>query len=169
MGPSIRSRDPGQHVDEVPPLLADNPGEAPMAALADPRCRCASGRKFKRCCGPLLAGAPAPDPQALMRSRYSAFALGEVGHLVATVLPGSPAWSADPAWREQLAETCARTRFTGLRIVAAPPPVGDEGRVHFVADFVAEEGRGRLEERSRFRKVDGRWFYVDGDRAPEDR
>ena len=43
-------------------------------------CPCGSGRAFDECCGPFLSGAAAaPTPEALMRSRYAAYALGDDG------------------------------------------------------------------------------------------
>ena len=44
-------------------------------------CPCGSGRPFDGCCGPILAGTPAPTAEALMRSRFTAFSLGDVAHL----------------------------------------------------------------------------------------
>ena len=42
---------------------------------------------FGECCGPLLDGAPAPSAERLMRSRYTAFAVGDAGYLVRTWHP----------------------------------------------------------------------------------
>ncbi|MFN7145721.1 MAG: SEC-C metal-binding domain-containing protein, partial [Myxococcota bacterium] len=38
---------------------------------ANAPCPCGSGRKAKGCCLPILEGAAAPTPEALMRSRYT--------------------------------------------------------------------------------------------------
>ena len=51
-------------------------------------CPCGSGRTLDQCCGPYLDGtAKAPTPEALMRSRYSAFVTVNVDHLERTLLP----------------------------------------------------------------------------------
>ena len=51
-------------------------------------CPCGSGRTLDQCCGPYLEGAAkAPTPEALMRSRYSAFVTANVDHLERTLLP----------------------------------------------------------------------------------
>ena len=64
-----------------------------MSALASQACPCGrldgKGRALPlaRCCGRYLDawdGCPAPDAEALMRSRYSAFVLGRVDYLLAT-------------------------------------------------------------------------------------
>ncbi|MHB0828541.1 MAG: YchJ family protein [Schaalia turicensis] len=49
-------------------------------APTDP-CTCGSGIAFRACCSPILDGEPAPTAEALMRSRYSAFVLGNENHL----------------------------------------------------------------------------------------
>ena len=50
-------------------------------------CPCGGG-DFDTCCGPALAGAVWPTTaEALMRSRYTAFAVGDVDHLWRTWHP----------------------------------------------------------------------------------
>src|SRR3546814_7395169 len=46
-----------------------------------------SGLSFEACCGPILAGTPALTALALMRSRYTAYARGDVAHLARTLAP----------------------------------------------------------------------------------
>ena len=50
-------------------------------------CPCHSGRKYKRCCRLVHEGQPAASPEALMRSRYSAYVHGEVDYLLNTWHP----------------------------------------------------------------------------------
>ena len=56
-------------------------------------CPCDSGQTYVDCCGPwhagLLQGLHAPTPEALMRSRYSAYVLGLPDYLLATWHPGT--------------------------------------------------------------------------------
>jgi len=52
-----------------------------MDALA---CPCGLGDDYESCCGRLHAGMPAPTAESLMRSRYSAFAVGNAGYLLRT-------------------------------------------------------------------------------------
>ena len=48
-------------------------------------CPCGRAAAFSACCGRYLdAGVAAPDAEALMRSRYTAFVRGDVAHLLAT-------------------------------------------------------------------------------------
>jgi len=64
-------------------------------------CPCGLGDDYESCCGRLHAGALAPTAESLMRSRYSAFAVGDAGYLLRTWHPsGRPqTLSLDPALR----------------------------------------------------------------------
>src|SRR5699024_2401848 len=102
------------------------------------------------------ASTPAPTAEALMRSRYSAFAVGDVAHLVRTWHP-----STRPADLE-LDDELAWVRLAVLDTVAGGAD-DVRGEVEFVAVHRGPDGRGRLHERSRFVREGGAWFYVDGD------
>lgn len=124
-------------------------------------CPCASGRDYIRCCGPLHAGSVvAPSAEALMRSRYSAFVLGLVDYLLASWHP-----STRPVRLELSTPGQPPLRWLGLRILAHA--VADDGlraEVEFIARHKQGGGpAGRLHERSRFVREDGRWFYLDGE------
>jgi SEC-C motif-containing protein len=129
----------------------------------DRGCPCGSGTAYALCCAPLLAGErDATTAEELMRSRYTAFATGDVDHLVRT-------WH--PRTRPEVLELDPSTRWTGLTVVRTErgAAADDEGLVEFVARFEepsAATGRavtGRLREVSRFARRAGRWVYVDGD------
>jgi SEC-C motif-containing protein len=129
-------------------------------------CPCGSGRKAKACCGPALDGRPAPTAEALMRSRYTAYAVGAVAHVMATTAPESPHRGADPAaWRDELRAYCAAVTFEGLQVREAREE-GDRATVTFSARLRAGDRDLSFGERSRFVRRDGRWLYVDGDRLP---
>ena len=95
----------------------------------------------------------------LMRSRYTAFATGNSGYLLAT-------------WHETTKPECldlAGTRqpkWEALDVlnVSHGNPQDDEGQVEFIAYYRIDDVRGRLHERSRFQRLDGRWYYVDGEK-----
>lgn len=124
-------------------------------------CPCESGVLYKECCGPLHAGkAAATSPEALMRSRFSAFARGEVGYLVRTLDPEHEDRAmGEAALTVALRETCSRLRFMGLTVLDAIER-GDEGEVTFRAK-VFDKGRDvSFTERSEFRRRAGAWVYV---------
>ena len=90
-----------------------------------------------------------------MRSRYSAYVMGEVNYLKSTWHPDSCPESL------QLDDV----RWLGLKVKHVTGGKADdtEGMVEFVARYKVN-GRGfRLHEVSRFLKKDGRWFYLDGE------
>lgn len=133
-----------------------------IAAASDNSCPCGSGVPYADCCGPFHRGMGlAPTPEALMRSRYSAFARGEIDHLLATSHPVLHA----PDERAVLAEACRTTRWLALRILDAPAPDGDRGTVEFAAWY---DGKpvGQLRERSEFVREQGRWLYRAGTILP---
>ena len=123
--------------------------------MSDLSCPCGSGSPFGLCCESLHRGAAfAPTAEALMRSRYSAYAVGAVAYLKATWHPSTRprALSLDPS-----------TRWLGLEILAASGGLFDtEG----VVEFRARHDRGVVHERSRFVRENGRWLYLDGKHDP---
>jgi SEC-C motif-containing protein len=123
-------------------------------------CPCGSGVAEAACCGPIIAGSPAPTAVALMRSRYAAYVRGAIDHVVGT---------HDAATRGMLdveaAATWSReTQWLGLEILATERGGTEDetGIVEFVARGVTRGVPFAQRERSTFRRVDGRWYYVDG-------
>lgn len=127
-------------------------------------CPCGSKKAEKYCCGMYLSGKKKPDTaEQLMRSRYTAFYRGNVDYLVATVHPDS----RTPKDREELTSTIDQTEWLGLKIIDTQKGKKQDrqGIVEFEAVFQVDEPR-QLHERSRFIKIENRWFYVDGDILP---
>ena len=124
---------------------------------AEDSCHCGSGRPFGDCCRPFLNGdAIAATAEQLMRSRYSGFVEEQADYLLAT-------WHPDT--RPSRVRFDPKQRWLGLRVKATEDGgVGDDaGIVEFVARYKIN-GRGhRLHENSRFEKIDGRWYYLDGE------
>ncbi len=112
---------------------------------------------FPACCCRYLddfAATPAPDAEALMRSRYSAFVLGRLDYLLAT-------WHASTRPVDLTLDAAAK--WLGLEVRSHRVIDADHAEVEFIARY-REGGRAvRLHERSRFVREAGRWCYVDGD------
>ena len=110
------------------------------------------------CCGLYHSGQPAPDAESLMRSRYSAFVLGDVPYLLST-------WHSSQRPAELTLETGGK--WLGLEIKQHLVTGTDTAEVEFVARFRVGGKAVRQHERSRFvreKSHDGvRWLYVDGD------
>jgi SEC-C motif-containing protein len=134
------------------------PGSALKAVDTSTPCPCGDPRGYAACCGPLHQGQPAPDAQALMRSRYSAYVLRDEAYLLATWHPDTRPASL------RLAVQQPAPSWLGLSVKAVQLRDADHATVEFVARFRIGGGRAqRLHERSRFVREDGRWYYVDGD------
>ncbi|NEX22148.1 hypothetical protein G3480_17860 [Thiorhodococcus mannitoliphagus] len=129
--------------------------------MATTHCPCGSGRPFAECCGPFLEGGALPQTaEALMRSRYTAFALGAPDYLRSS-------WHSNTCPRDVLPNPT--TKWTGLKIVAteAGGPNDIEGEVEFVARYKIQGRAHRLHERSRFVRENGEWRYLDGVLDPD--
>ncbi len=124
-------------------------------------CPCGSGSKYKKCCYRYHKGASAPDALTLMKSRYSAYAVGNADYIIKTTHPDNSDYTKDIlSWRASIREFSDHTVFEGLRILAYD--TGEE--VAFVT-FEARLSSGLLKEKSHFLKASGRWLYVDGEVA----
>jgi SEC-C motif-containing protein len=88
-----------------------------------------------------------------MRSRYTAFAMGDEGYLLRT-------WH--PADRPARVGLDRKTRWTRLEVLESTggSVVHTEGTVRFRASYVERGQPGELEEDSRFVRLDGRWVYA---------
>nr|WP_090274356.1 YchJ family metal-binding protein [Mycolicibacterium komanii]CRL67312.1 SecC motif-containing protein [Mycolicibacterium komanii] len=118
-------------------------------------CPCGSGDVYAACCEPLHDGVRvAATAEELMRSRYSAFAKGAGDYLFTT-------WH--PRTRPSDITLDDEVTWTGLVIsdVVAGGETDDHGEVEFTARYLRAGRPGALDERSRFERRAGRWFYVD--------
>ncbi len=98
-----------------------------------------------------------------MRSRYTAYASGDVAHLARTLAPEHRA-GFDMA---DVSAGMRETQWLGLEILDTVDGGADDstGFVEFVARFQAQGQTRALHERSRFRREDDQWVYVDGETA----
>lgn len=122
-----------------------------------PNCPCQSGDSYSLCCEPLHHGKPAETAEALMRSRYSAFAM----HLDDYLLQ-----SWHPETRPSSLNTSGdKTCWHRLEIISSGNN-GIQGEVHFRAWYTENNEWHMLEEKSRFFCKDGHWLYHSGDYIP---
>ncbi|MBC8011447.1 MAG: YchJ family protein [Burkholderiales bacterium] len=130
---------------------------APATPAAD-LCPCGSGKSHADCCGPILAGAPAPTAEALMRSRYSAYSKRNYIHLRRTLSKEQQADFSEADAREW-AES---SDWLGLDVTATEGGGADdqEGVVDFVARFRTAGEERKHVEKARFAREDGQWVYV---------
>ena len=95
-----------------------------------------------------------------MRSRYAAYATGDIAYLRRSL---DTRWQKDFDERATL-EWSKNATWQGLSIVdtKAGGPADDEGIVEFIAAFNMDGQDQKIRERAQFKKQDGVWFYVDG-------
>lgn len=88
-----------------------------------------------------------------MRSRYSAYAVGELDHVFRTWHPRTRPDDLTPQ---------PGTTWTWLEVldVVGGGPEDAEGVVEFLAHFTTAAGADVLHERSSFTRRGGRWVYV---------
>jgi SEC-C motif domain protein len=129
--------------------------------LNGPACPCCSGLPYEICCEPVITGAPAATAEALVRSRYTAFAkrcLDHVEHTHAAEIKAD----FNRAEAETLAEEC---EWLELRIHKAVEE-GDAAEIEY-AVRVRRENRTLIKGvQSRFRRDDGKWFFLSSKPAP---
>ena len=125
-------------------------------------CACGSQLEADNCCEPYVLGtAFAPTAEALMRSRYVSYTMGKVEYISTTHDPDKRD-DVDLKAAEQWAE---HAEWQGLDIIdtEAGGADDDEGVVEFAARFGMQGKDQRHHERSRFKKIEGKWYYMDGD------
>jgi len=118
----------------------------------DSACPCGGG-DYAWCCAAYLRRESWPaTAEALMRSRYTAFALGDSEYLLRTWHPRTRPESLDLDERH----------WDGLNLTEVLDGTEDDqmGIVGFTAHWSVGRERGTLIERSAFVRRGGRWFYL---------
>jgi SEC-C motif-containing protein len=120
-------------------------------------CPCGSGLAFIDCCGRYITNSEnPPTAEALMRSRYTAYATGENGYLLNT-------WHEST--RPQALDLDPLVKWLDLAVTStsAGREKDSNGMVEFKARYKVGGRAYRMHEVSRFVKKNGKWFYVDGE------
>ena len=133
--------------DDTPaPLGAGLDGSGP--------CPCDRDATYAACCRPLLHGREAETAEQLMRSRYTAFAVGDLAHVFRT-------WH--PRTRPRDLTLPTDRSWTGLRVLSTRDGgSGDEtGTVEFAATYETRSGTAVQHEVSRFGRRARRWVYLE--------
>jgi len=120
-------------------------------------CPCCSGKPYEECCKPYHTKEKyAPTAEALMRSRFSAFAIPNGEYLMETT---APAKRKDHT-RKDLQEWGEINEWTKLEIIDKP----SVSKVEFKAFYTDEDGQKQVHhELSTFKMIRNRWFYVNGE------
>ena len=128
-----------------------------------PHCPCCSGRDYINCCQSYLDGQASPKtPEALMRSRYTAYTMANIDYIEKTqrgkAAAGFQALDAR-SWAK-------RVTWTKLEILSTELKRPNKSVVEFIATFVDGYTPQSMHEKSEFIKKAGLWFYVNGVHVP---
>ncbi|MDR1586774.1 MAG: YchJ family protein [Treponema sp.] len=129
-------------------------------------CPCGSGRAFAECCEPYISGkSKAPTAEALMRSRYSAYAEHAVDYIINTCIRDVK----NGIDVKQTREWSEKSRWLGLKIISVEKggPGDTKGTVEFEAAYERNGLRDLHREKARFEKQNGEWLYDEGDIVPQ--
>ncbi|HLO67188.1 MAG TPA: YchJ family metal-binding protein [Holophaga sp.] len=125
-------------------------------------CPCASAKTYDKCCEPFVTGRAVPETaEKLMRSRFTAYALGKADYLAATTAAEERA-KLD---LDELGRYVRSVKCISLKVLSteAGGPGDEAGVVTFHAKLQINGRRMLHRERSRFVREEGRWAYVDGE------
>lgn len=126
------------------------------------KCPCESGKDFSDCCEPVIKGeVQAQTAEQLMRARYTAYSQGQMTFIRSTLAP-----EARRDFNLAEAEKWSRqSEWHGLKILKteAGGASDSKGVVEFVATYTAQGETIEHHEVAKFRRMDGKWFFVDGD------
>ncbi len=120
-------------------------------------CLCGSGIEYTQCCGPFHSGEKKPlTAEALMRSRFTAYAMHNAGYLQetwdATVRPELIDFSKEKVDWQRL--EIGNTKKGGVKDA--------KGVVEFKAYYLQDGEEYVMTEISQFIKRADGWFYLDG-------
>ncbi len=127
------------------------------------KCPCDSKLLYQKCCKQYHDGGLPNKADALMRSRYCAYALGLTDYIMDTTHPNHAEFSTDRArWKADLETFSKHTRFDRLKILEFND--GEQtATVKFTAFLRQADNDASFTENSSFEKIDGKWFYKSGE------
>ncbi|MAL83253.1 MAG: Zn-binding protein [Idiomarina sp.] len=116
-------------------------------------CPCGLDKTYQDCCFAYHSGeATAQSPEALMRSRYSAFVGRLASYLEAT-------WHSSS--RPPLLDLSDSPNWLKLQVISSSVDQ-NKGQVHFRAFYKDGNDVAFMEEQSDFVQENGKWYYLDG-------
>lgn len=123
-------------------------------------CPCGRPENYQNCCALYIEqNTNAPNPETLMRSRYTAYYFKHMGYIQKT-MRGKPLLNFDPQMPPPKS-----LRWIKLLIInsSISSQNSHQGFVEFIAFYLENNQLKSLHERSEFQQIEGLWFYVDGE------
>ncbi len=126
--------------------------------MTDSKCPCGANKTRSDCCELYISGKESPStPEALMRSRYTAYTQANIDYIQKTMRgPAAVSFDADEArrWAEQ-------AEWIDLTVIDSSVNQA-KGMVEFIARYRINQQVQEIHERSEFQRVDHSWYYVSG-------
>ncbi len=125
------------------------------------KCYCGNELEFKECCEPLLNGdRKALTAEALMRSRYSAFAVSDIKYILNTTHPKT----RDTLDEDSIRSWSSKSTWEGLEIKTTSKGLetDNDGEVEFIAYYSTDEQKQEHHELAFFQKEKDIWYFKDG-------
>jgi len=127
-----------------------------MKISKNSKCPCGSGKKYKECCYKWHKIGSAPNALLLMKSRYTAYAIGNAEYIIKTTHPSSPHFEKDiNEWKNSIKEF-SKSEFKKLEIIQFI-----DGEKEAYVEFKAYIDDYVMHEKSSFLK-ENKWCYFDG-------
>ena len=126
-------------------------------------CPCGSQKSYTSCCQPFISGEQIPTtPEALMRSRYTAYTKANIDYIKASMRGKA---LMDFQEKEAL-QWAKRVNWIKLHLIQSSMDQADKAYVHFEASFVDGTRLSTIHEKSKFIQDQGRWYYIEGELLP---
>lgn len=143
--------------------------ECPCGCMVEGSNGKACRKLFSVCCKPFIQGDAKPDHcEQLMRSRYTAYSMGEADYLIKTWHPSKQTQLN----RSDLLQSAKETQWLSLEVIksAQKDAFGtvefnafyQNREINSVPEHARDKGVNCLHEVSRFEKIADQWFYLDG-------
>lgn len=134
-----------------------------MKLTANSLCPCGSTKKYKKCCKLFHDNINNPlNALELMKSRFSAYAFKNSEYIIKTTAKENPDYSENRLnWKKDIEIFSSITTFRNLEIIEFID-ADIESFVTFKATLFQNNQDVSFIEKSRFKKENNEWFYVDG-------
>jgi len=122
-------------------------------------CPCCSEKNYSDCCGKYIGTKEiAPDAETVMRSRYTAYVIGNINHIAKTI----PLLHRKEFDERSAIEWSKAAKWLGLEVISTKEHAqGKKARVEFRAKYEIEGEKLDHHEVAMFEKVQARWLFID--------
>ena len=128
-----------------------------MKISKNSKCPCGSSKKYKECCFKFHKGSNPKNALELMKSRYSAYAIGDANYIIKTTHKNSLHFEKNKQNWIQSIKSFSKSNFKKLEIIEFV-----DGEKEAFVEFRAYIDDYVMHEKSRFIKED-KWYYLGGE------